>query len=197
MPFDTSRPAALSRLAKRFDLNYFEKDEYGLRSLLKDFRLFKKGYRRRITNILREKKGLKEATVIVFDYQYKLINGNSTYEQTVFFVQSKALDLPSFYMEPENFFHQLSTYLGVEDIDFETHPKFSKQYWLKSEEEDRLVYRITDQVLHFFTIEEDWSLEGDNFYLIFYKEDHIIPVKTIKGFMKKGKKVMKLFLASR
>ena len=73
----------------------------------------------------------------VFDYRFTISTGKTsvTKEQTVFFMNSKELGLPDFYMKPEHFLHKIAAFLGFEDIDFEEFPGFSDQYHLKGEDE--------------------------------------------------------------
>ena len=81
------RTEALKRIAKELGLSFTPKDEFGLINLLKDFKLFRRGGRKRITNILEEKSDLLEATFKIFDYKYTISTGKSsrTFRQTVFF----------------------------------------------------------------------------------------------------------------
>ena len=168
-----------------------EKDEYGLLSLLKEFKIFRRGHKssKRITNILRKVDVERDSKVCIFDYTFVTGGGNSTqrHRQTVFFVNAKDLNLPTFLMKPENFFHRIGQYLGmVDDIDFETHPDFSDQYLLQGQVESFVRDTFHEELLHFFTIEKDWCLEGMNYYLIFYKTGHRIPAEQIRNFYEKG-----------
>ncbi len=190
-----SRNENLKFLAERLNMTYSAQDEFGMLRLLKDFRLFKKGFSKKITNILQEKEEFLTSDIRIFDYQYTQRYGKTTktYKQTVFFIQSKALDLPKFYMEPEYFFHRIANFFGINDIDFEAYPEFSKQYLLKSKDEDRLRSKMSEEVLHYFTIEKDWCLEGINYYLILYIEEGVFLSKDIPYLYNKGKEIVELF----
>ena len=189
------RKKELRNLAKEMNLTFSEKDEFGLINLLKDFQLFKTGGRKKVYNILREESDFHQTDIRVFDYKYTISTGKSskTYRQTVFFMQSKRLDLPQFFMKPEHFFHRIGKFLGFDDIDFEEFPQFSQQYWLKGESESRIRESMNEELLHFFTIEKNWSLEGINYYLIFYKKSQLLAREKIKDFHEKGKKIVEMF----
>ena len=189
------RSGQMKDVAKKLGLSYDRGDDFGLINLLKDFKLFSRGRRKKITNILGEKTEWKETDFRLFDYKYTIKTGkhSKTFRQTVFFVQSKKLGLPQFYMKPEHFFNKIGHYLGIEDIDFEEFPEFSNQYWLKGEDEGQIRQTMSDDVLHFFTIEKDWSLEGINYYLIFYKKNEILPNTDLVDFYQKGKAIVDLF----
>lgn len=182
------RTEEMKETATMLGMDYQEKDEYGMLSLLKDFKLFKKGTSKRINHIIRSKELVEDLDISIFDYRYTISTGKSshTYKQTVFFVQSKKLELPEFYMKPEHFFHKVAAYLGWEDIDFETHPTFSDQYHLKGEDEDSIRRMMNEEVLHFFTIEKEWSLEGIGYFLIFYRNKKLLSKEAIQDFCEKG-----------
>lgn len=190
-----NRAEQLERIAKDLGLSFTPKDEFGLINLLKDFKLFSRGGRKRITNILGEKQDSLEADFRIFDYRYTISTGKSsrTFRQTVFFVQSKKLALPQFYMKPELFFHKIGNYLGIEDIDFEEFPQFSDQYWLKGKDEAAIRRSMKEEVLHFFTIEKYWNLEGLNYYLVFYSKDKVLHGEQLKMLYDKGKQIVEMF----
>ena len=193
---DYSRKESLKKVAYDISLYFSEKDDRNILPYLKGFKLFRRGGRKRITNVLFEEHPMLEYRVYIFDYKYTINTNNSskTYKQTVFFVQSKKLALPSFWMKPESFFHKVGELLKLtKDIDFVDYPEFSKQYKLKSEDEDYTRATMNDQILHFFTINKNWSLEGANYYMIFYQHNKIIKPPRIKDFYKKGLHLKRLF----
>ncbi len=190
-----NRAAQLEEVAFDLGMQFQSKDDWGLLRLLKDFHLFKQGSRKRIEHILHQKDGMLESELHIFDYQYTISSGKSsvTYKQTVFFMQSKQLGLPQFLMKPEHFFHRIGEWLNLtKDIDFEEFPQFSKQYWVKSDNEDYLRASVNEPFLKFFTIEKNWQLEGLNYYLLFYKKHELLPPAQIKDFYQKGMKICEM-----
>ncbi len=193
------RTQSLEQVAFDLQMSFFPKDEWGSFELLRDFKLFQIGSRKGITNMMRRKDELLEMEVNIFDFQYTVSTGKSshTYRQTVFFMQSQKLGLPYFWMKPENFTHRIGEWLNLsKDIDFEAFPNFSEQYWLKGPDEDYIRASMNDKVLKFFTIEKDWSLEGCNYYLIFYKNYTLLRPEIIKEFYHKGMKICEMFYHS-
>lgn len=187
----SKRSTALRSLAYKMGMEYYAEDDWRMISLMRDFRLFKRGGRKRITNILRKTDEMMEDKINIFDYQYTVSTGKSarTFKQTVFFIQSKQLGLPEFWMKPENFLHTIGAWLGFEDIDFEDYPEFSKQYLLKGTDEDYIRYTLNDSFLKFFTVEKDWSVEGINYFLILYKRRKLLSPREVKSLYRKGMKV--------
>lgn len=123
----------MHRTASELGMDFSQKDEWGLRALLKDFELFQKGGHRRLTNIMSKTTGLMEEKINICDYQFTVGTGKSatTHYQTLFFMQSKELGLPEMLVYPENFFHKVGSWLGMQDIDFEEWPEFSKSSWCR------------------------------------------------------------------
>ncbi len=193
----TERRRQLERLADHLHLEYHEEDLWNLLPQLRDFRLFQKGRRGRIRHLLRRQEGLMEYDLRIFDYRYIVFNGKSNrpVEQTVFFLQSRKLGLPQCWMRPETFFHKVGELMGYDDIDFEEHPQFSGQYRLTGDDEEYIRYQFTKEVLHFFTVEKGWTLEGLGFYMLLYKKGQILRPSEIREMYEKGIQVYKLFAA--
>jgi hypothetical protein len=133
-----------------------------------------------------------EEKINVFDYRYTVSTGKSshTFHQSVFFIQSKQLAMPQMLLKPENFFHKIGAWLGMQDIDFEEHPEFSDRYLLQGEDEERIRRTMSNEtVMRFFTVEKNWSLESIGFYLVLYQERKLIDPGHFKTLYGKGMKL--------
>ncbi len=188
------RASAMQDVATSLGMSYRAKDEYGTRKLLGDFELFKRGGRKKVTNLMKKTEEDLELNTNIFDYQYTVSTGKSavTLRQTVFFVQSKQLALPQFLLKPEHFFHRIGTYLGMQDIDFVDHPEFSRQYLLQGEDEDFIRRKLDADFRSYFTVEKNWTLEGLNYFLIFYRNKKRLAPEEIPEFYRKGKEIYQL-----
>jgi hypothetical protein len=182
------RAIQLQNVALQLGMQYSPNDNWGLYRLLKDFRLFQKGGRRKITNLLHQREGSLETEAYIFDYRYVISTGKSArvFKQTVFFMHSKKLGLPQFLLQPETFFHKVGQLLGMQDIDFEQYPLFSNQYLLRGEDEDYIRASFPEKALQFFTIEKNWTLEGLNYYLVLYRKNHLMLPSQVLDFYRKG-----------
>lgn len=189
------RTERLAELAYRINVDFSPEDDWGLIKLLEDFKLFKRGIGKKITNVFRSRDEMLETDVRIFDYKYTISTGKTSrrYQQTVFFADSRKLGLPEFRMKPEVFIHKIGKLLGFEDINFEAFPDFSSQYYLKSTDEQYLRATMHDGILSFFSTEKGWRVEGINYYLIFYKKDRLYPPAEMESFLKKGTTVFELF----
>lgn len=189
------RSQEFAEIAYRIGVDFSPEDDWGLINLLSDFKLFRRGIRKSITNVLRSQDGLLQTDLRIFDYQYTISTGKTSkrFRQTVFFADSRQLGLPEFRMKPEHFLHKIGALLGFDDINFEAFPEFSRQYYLKSSDEQYLRATMHDGILRFFSVEKGWRVEGVNYYLIFYKKDVLLPPQEIKQFYDKGLHVFELF----
>lgn len=186
------RQEELKKVAAQLELDYSATDEWGVKAQLQDFRLFRRGYRGRLSHLMYYEDDLLEMRVHVFDYHYTKFTGKSSrrVHQTVFFLESRKLSLAEFYMRPEYFFHRIGEMLGVtDDIDFEQHLDFSNNYRLTGTDEDFIRHNFNRDVLRFFAIEKGWSLEGLGFYLLFYKHGKLLSDRQIKALYGKGMEV--------
>lgn len=184
-----SREGQLRAVAHRLKMDFVEQEEYSVIREVSDFELFRKGKNRLAYNIMQKQDEWMEDRIKIFDYQYETGHSNSrrTVAQTVFLMRSKNLGLPQFVMKPETIFNKLGSYFGMQqDIDFERFPKFSGNYLLQGDDEDYIRFKMTDEILHFFSRERGWHLEGVNYYLILYKENHRLKANSIPQLYERG-----------
>ncbi|MEM9888721.1 MAG: hypothetical protein AAF849_22690 [Bacteroidota bacterium] len=185
------RTRKLEQVTQELEMSFEAKDDWGLLDLLGDFRLFKKGFGRRITNIISKEDGLSELKVKIFDYRYVISTGNSSrrFKQSVLFLQSKELGLPEFWLQPEHLLHKIGNLLGFEDINFEHYPQFSRQYRLTGKEEDLVRHAFKNEILRYFTLRKNWRLEGLGYYFILYQKDVLLHPEKVAYLYKEGIKI--------
>ncbi|MEK7257561.1 MAG: hypothetical protein AAB316_22590 [Bacteroidota bacterium] len=185
---DDERTEALRSIAFNLGMEFCEKDEYGLRSLLKDFKLFDQGHSKRVYNLMEKSSGYLEEKFHIMDYKYTISANNSskTYRQTVFFINSKRLALPQMLLKPESFFNKVGAWFGMQDIDFVEHPVFSEKYLLQGEDEARIRRSLPEEVIRFFTVEQDWCLECLGYFMILYRQDSLAAPGYVEMLYKKG-----------
>ncbi len=159
-----------------------------MKALLRDFELFQKGSRRRITNIMSKTTELMEEKINIFDYQYtiKSKKSSTTFYQTVFFLQSKELGLPEMLIYPERFFHKIGSWLRLQqDIDFEQWPEFSDKFLVQGEAW-RVRRLMNEEITKFFLMDWHWCLESLGYYLILYRKRALAEPSSIKLLYQKG-----------
>jgi hypothetical protein len=193
--FRSKREEQVVQLAKQLGYKYQEKDEFGLLNLLSDFKLMQIGSRRRIKNILSNDDLTADLKIRIFDFRYTISSGQASqrYSQSVFFVQSKELGLPRFYLQPEHFFHRVKSWIGMNDIDFDHHPDFSRTYHLNGDDEYLIRTTFSNKVLDYFSREQGWHAEGLNYFLIIYRAKELLPPDSLPAFGLKGMEVYRIF----
>lgn len=193
---NSGRPQKFRDLCLNFHLRFLDSDDYGVKTFMKYFELYHRSGK--ISNLCQSKSEDLAATYNLFDYTYTIQAGNHSrrFRQTVFFVQDSTMHLPVFMMKPEHVGHKIAAYFGWDDIDFDTHQKFSDDYHLKGENEAWIRSNFKEPVLTFFSKSGGWHVEAANYYLLFYDHNTLIPENTLFDFYKKGLHVHKLFKES-
>jgi len=191
---EVTRQAKYQYLCAANSMQYLGEDSFGVKSLLKYFELFK-GKRGKIRNLSQMKLSTMEEEIHLFDFKYTINTGKSShsFDQTVFFVNSKSLRLPEFRMKPESIGNKIAAYFGWEDIDFGTYPAFSDKYHLSGEHEDFIRHTFDDKILKFFSKTSGWTIEAANYYLIFYAHSSLVPENILPDFFRLGMGVYDLF----
>lgn len=190
-----SRAEILSSLAFHWKMEFQEKDEIRLLPMLKHFKLFRQGTAKKIDNIFHQMDEWMEEKIYLFDYKYTISTGKSsqTFRQNVFFVSSKHLGIPAFRLKPENILHKIGTLLGMQDIDFETFPQFSKKYLLQGEDEDIIRSFFGENLLHFFSEKSNLHVEAVGYYFIVYYYNKLLSPPEIANLKQTGMSLLQMF----
>lgn len=182
---EKKRTEAMRNAAVQQGLPFFDKGDPSLINELSHFQLFSQGRSRKIKNIVHG--NTAEGEVGIFDYQYASGGRNSTtFRQSVIYIQSAELNLPPFAMRPEDLFDRLGGYLGFQDIDFETHPNFSKIYLLKGQNEEATRQLFQEPILAHFESVKGINLEGSGVRFIYFRADTRIKPEELESFLQEG-----------
>ena len=143
-----------------------------------------------------------DVAVTIMDHRYSSGSGSSSgktrniSEQTVIVFQSNLLRLPAFTLRPQDLAHDLSTaLLGYRDINFDTHPAFSKQYHLHGTEEEPIRDIFNEDVLAYFEQKGKLTVDGSGDSLTFCRSGKTVAVDDIRPFLEHGFEVFSLFSA--
>jgi len=190
------RTEQFALISAELKLNFFPKGSTSLFERLKPFYLFSKGRSRKIKNLMEGEANKVE--LAIFDYQYTTGGGENshTYRQSILFFRSPKLYLPDFSLRPENVFHKIGGAFGYKDIDFETHPIFSKSYLLRGDNEAAIRGLFNNKLLNFIQSQQKISIEGSGDQLIFYRNKNRVKPEEVESFMEEGFQVFGQFLRS-
>jgi hypothetical protein len=189
------RTVAFAALAPTIGLN-FEGDS----ALDNKFKtaLFNRGYDGQFKNVMNGRFGGFD--VSVFDYLFITGSRKSrrTWNQTVV-AFSQDVWLPLFAICSEGFFDRIGDAFTHEDIDFDSHPKFSHRYLLRGADEGKIREPFTPALLEFLEnipAQEKWHIEGDGKNLIFYLGDVTIAPEHLQSLLEITSTMAKTFLSS-
>lgn len=186
------RTEEMQGVAGELGMPFMEEADEELLAKLQTFKLFNTGHGRTMRNVMKAETDL--ANLAIFDYSF--VTGHGKHQQhhfhTIVSMQSDDLRLPSFQMRPEGFFDRVGSVLGFQDIDFDSHPEFSKSFLLKGEDEDSIRRFFDDDLLEMFERRKGISIEsapGIFIYLAGGKKAS----GEIRGFMDDGFAVYSAF----
>ena len=173
--FEKKRTEALLKAAEEMGLTFAEDHDNSVHSKVSGFTVFNKGHSRKMKNVI---KGVTdEVEIAIFDYQYTTGSGKhqNTYKYSIASLHSPLLSCPHFTMRPEGLFDKVGGALGFQDIDFDTHPNFSRMFVLKGQDEEGVRKYFGPTVLEFFESRKNVTLEAKPGSLIFHVGRRVKP----------------------
>lgn len=120
---------------------------------------------------------------IVFDYTYRA--GKSSITQTMACFSHK-IELPSFTLKPEGILDRLGDAIVHNDIDFDSHPTFSRRYALKSPAEASTRRVFSPAVLtqlEQISAEAIWSVETSGVNLFIFRAGRTVSPSSLATFL--------------
>lgn len=191
------RTEGLRAAAEAMNFTFSPKADRSTIDRLTHFHLFSQGRTKRISNVLRGAAG--DLDVWVFDYAYTTGGGQHSrrWVQTVILFQSDEMRLPKFALRPENLFHKIGQVFGYRDIDFGSHPAFSKRYLVRGEDEDEIRSLFTTETLDFYEADRKLSTEAAGGQLIHYRAAKTVRPQDIQAFITQGVRVLTLLRSRR
>jgi hypothetical protein len=190
---ERKRTSDMRQVADQLGLPFFDQGDPALIDALSSFSLFSQGSGRRIRNMIHG--DTEQVDVGIFDYQYTTGSGknSTTWRQSVICFFSPQLNLPQFALRPENLFDKLGGVLGFTDIDFDTHPAFSKTYLLRGANEEAVRQLFGSDVLSHFESLRGVNVEGAGNRFVFFGANRRIKPAEVREFMAEGFKIFGLF----
>ena len=156
---------------------------------LGDFGLFKRGRRKKTRNVLTGDAG--DVKILIFDYCFTTGSGKQkkNHQQTVILLESENVKTPVFSMRQQGFFDKFGKALGFQDIDFTSHPKFSKMFVLQGPDEEAVREFFKPSLLEFFETQENVSVEGGWGRVMIYSGRKLLKPEEAKDALAKAYEV--------
>jgi hypothetical protein len=191
--WEQKRTKAFAQLASDLSFDFSPAGDSGYFDSMSALHLFSQGKHKTWSNLMRGEAG--GLAVSIFDYRFTTGSGKSkhTTKQTVICFQFDSPSLPLFSLRPESFWHKVGSWLGMKDINFDTHPKFSSAYLLQGPDEAAIRNVFNSKVLDFFEQNTSLSVEAMGDRLFFYTPGVRVDPKKIHEFMARGFEILKQF----
>lgn len=192
--YEKKQTEAMRAIADELSLSFHPDGDGLIQQTCQKMHLFDQGRRRKFRNMLTG--DANNVSMAIFTYQYTTGGGKhqQTHSQTVIFFQATDLSLPEFEVRPEHVFHKIGKVFGYKDINFDSHPQFSKQYLLRGPNEDAIRnYFDLDRLDFIETLGKRISLEARHDHMIFYRPGKRIKPDAIREFMAEGFRVYSEF----
>lgn len=177
------RLAAMEEMANELGLSWFQSGTLEQTESHSGFNLFSQGRAREMSNLI---EGVTdEVRICIFDYQFTTGHGKHkrTVQQTVASLSSGQLNCPLFSMRPEGIFDRVGGMLGFQDIDFDSHPEFSRLFVLKGSNEEAIRNFFRPPVLEFFETQRGISVEGKGNTMCFFRAGKIVAADQITDLL--------------
>lgn len=102
-------------------------------------------------------------------------------EMHITLLQISDIDIivPDFALEPEGLWSKLFESISGRDIDFDSHPVFSKKYYLRGTDETQVRSFFTETLIQFLENREEMHIECHRNRLIFYKKRDLLEPSEI------------------
>ncbi len=190
--YEVKRTERLHEIANDLGLPFFPKGDHTIIDRLDRMHLFSQGRSKKLKNMLHGESNNVE--VAIFDYRYTVGSGknSNTYHQTVIYFRSPQLKLPQFDLRPEGFWHKIGSAFGYQDIDFASHPQFSRAYLLRGENEANIRAFFDEELLSFFETQKKISVEARGDQLVFYRQQKRIKPDEVQDFLQDGFQVFSM-----
>ena len=160
--------------------------------------LFSQGRNKSVWNEMSRRDQGFELTMM--DYSFKIGGGHNkgskTYRQTVVMTEVRELNFPPFEIRPENFLHKIAATVGYKDIDFRSHPIFSRKYLLRGADEEQIRERMNHELLRFLERQKGISMECDGSRVIYYRYNKKVSPDSFQAFFEEANEAMLLLLSS-
>ena len=175
--------------AEAMGLNFTQQPADSFMAHYGHFKLFNRGRRRGVSNLIEGDSG--DGTLRIFDYKFTTGSGKQTRHlvQTIASLKSSQLNIPSLTIHPEGFLSRVGSKMGFQDIDFDSHPTFSKMFVLKGDNEEAIRNFLTPAALEYFEAHQGISLEASGDTLFFYNPNRRIKPEEIKDLLARAYEV--------
>jgi hypothetical protein len=168
------------------DLNFIQNPQH--------YSLFMNGEGKDVYGVIQKPFG--SGNLFAFEYKFRVGDSKETniYSQTVVCFHSPNLNLPYFSLYPEDRVGFIGSAFGYNDVNFESHPYFSKRYRLSTNNEGAIRQVFNPQILSNLELLPTINIDGGGQYLFIYELKKISPPEQFDSFINERMKFVNLFV---
>ncbi|HLY62795.1 MAG TPA: hypothetical protein VKV95_18785 [Terriglobia bacterium] len=163
------------------------KDATILEELSQGLYLLNQGHTRKESNVMRGTSAVGKTAI--FDYSY--VKGTQRrnpdrYFQTVAAFHFPAASLPQFHLRAEHWWNKVGEVFGPKAIAFDSHPQFSKRYFLQGPDENAIRKFFHPSLLEDFQSLPElpmWIVEAADQWLLLYQSQKVAKVSELRSFL--------------
>ncbi len=179
---EKKRSEALMRTA--MEMGYQYEPESLIHAQMPQMPLFQRGRAQKSKNVLRRQSMNQDA--VLFDFEYVTGSGKnrSTHRATVAAFRNSGTSLPQFQLAPETWMERIGEKFGLQDIDFEAHPEFSKRYVLKAKDEAAARATFSAAAIGYLeSLPATWNIEGWGEWVILFRAGQRVKPEEMQQFL--------------
>lgn len=191
---EKQRREAFQKAAEALGLSFTVEGSAGMLQRLARFKLFNRGHGKKIQNVIQGDAG--DVAISVFDYRFTTGSGKNknTQHQSVISLASPQLNCPELRIRPEHFFDRFGSALGLQDIDYPSHPQFSKMFVLQGTDEEQVRAFLNEPLLEWLESKPGICLEAVGETLFFYRSRKRIKPEQIKDALAEAYEIFGLLV---
>lgn len=130
-------------------------------------------------------------------FEYKWVTGSGKHSTTHciggIVWERENSTLPKFALSPEGWFSRLGEVFGMQDIDFDESPDFSRAYRLKSPDEGGVRVVLTPEIRQFFAATPDQHVAGGGRFLFWWQSGRLPAADRLDEWLERGDQVRRRF----
>ena len=143
---------------------------------LPTFGYFKNRRLKKVSNVL------SNGDCTIFDIQFSEgeMIAKQVIKATMLHIHTKK-DIPFFTLDKEGIFEYILDFAGYKDIDIDSHPDFSKRFYLSGKNEEKIRTFFTDELVLFFESNKQYHIEASENGLLIIGNERFASVKEMKA----------------
>jgi len=183
------RTTALISVAQQIGFNFQGKEWNGPQSPQLQTALFRQGRSKEFRNIMAGSAAGYRA--FLFDYCYVVGSGRSRRNivQTVAAYSKNGISLPEFAMQPKGVLQKIGQAFVNKDINFDSHPDFSRRCQLRSPDGVRTRALFTPAVISYLESldpKKKWCFEGMNDTLLMFRRNKRVKPEDFPSYLEES-----------